>query len=45
MEYEYWRIVNGVGLEDHKLQEKYKATIEYAADLPTHHFGSGFPVS
>jgi hypothetical protein len=33
-----------VGEEDPKLQEKTKTTIEYAADLPVHQHGSGFPL-
>lgn len=41
-EHEYWRIV--AGEEDPKLQEKTKTTIEYAADLPVHQHGSGFPL-
>jgi hypothetical protein len=43
MEKEFWQIVNGSGLDEGKISDKYKVTIEYAADLPTHQFGSGFP--
>ena len=43
MEHEYWSIVRGPTQENERGLDKYKVTIEYAADLPTHQYGSGFP--
>ena len=44
LENEYWKLVKGVTTDDSKTAEKYKVTIEYAADLPVHQYGSGFPL-
>ena len=44
LENEYWKLVKGVPTNDPKTAEKYKVTIEYAADLPVHQYGSGFPL-
>jgi hypothetical protein len=43
MEHEYWNLVNGVDSKEAKINDKYKVTVEYAADLPTHQYCSGFP--